>query len=99
VNDAPIRLRPEDSPAPRDRDEIGVELAALLRAHADEARHLRDLFVRGGADLIDVNRRAQSRAHELAEMAERIARGFEEYRKSERLAGLFSAGYGGTHGR
>lgn len=94
MNDFPIRLKPADRPAPRDRHEIGVDLMAALRDHATEARHLRDLFSRGGDDLIDLMGRARTRAHELEEQAARLLAEFEAYRQSERREGLFSSSYG-----
>lgn len=93
MNDEPIRLKPEDSPAPPDPQCVGIELMELLRSMADDTLHLRALLTGWGDNPIAVQRKAQTRVVEVAETAARALDRGETLMQSLRAARLFSAAY------
>lgn len=90
MNDFPIRLKPEDSPPPSDPQTVAIEHTAHLRDMAEQAHDLVVLLTRWGDDPTAVFRRAQARAHELAEQAARAEESGERLTQAHRHAGLFS---------
>lgn len=89
-NDEPIRLKAEDSPSPRDPQEVGIELMAELRSLVFDALQLRDLITQWGANPVTAHRRAQSRSVELHETAGRALDIGEELIRAIRSARVFS---------
>ena len=87
MNDWPIRMKPDDSLPPPEPQQAGIEHMALLRAMVDEAKHLRDLFTRGGDDLLTQRRLAQSRSIELFDQASRTLESGEGLMQSLRYHG------------
>lgn len=101
MNDFPIRLKAEDQPSPPDAHTIAVEHLDALRQMVDESRDLQRLLTRWDANPLDVFRRAQARAVELAEAAGRALDSGELLVQASRRESLFSFDYSDEvrHGR
>lgn len=93
MNDFPIRLKPDDRPAPADPQAVAIEHMTGLSALAEEARNLVTLLTRWGDDPTAVFRRAQARAMELSEQAARAEETGQVLVQSCRFARVFSAPY------
>jgi hypothetical protein len=93
LNDRPIVLKAEDAPAPADPQAATIEHMADVRTMVEEARHLVGLLAHWGDDPAGVFRRAQARAVELSEQAERVRTSAEVLAQSYRSAGAFSMAY------
>ena len=93
MNDFAIRLKAADQPVPPDPQSAAIEHMADVRALVEETRHLVGLLTHWGDDPTGVFRRAQARAVELSEQAERVQASGESLTQAYRAAGAFSAVY------